>query len=278
MSLSIGLIHEGKIPSDSRVALTPKQCRFLKDHLSLEILVQHSPTRCYSDEEYLEFDIPVVEDVSAADILIGIKEVPVDQLIADKTYLFFSHTIKKQAHNRKLLKRMLEQKIRLIDYEVVVDDQGERLIAFGYYAGIVGAHNGMFAYANRNSLVLRRMHEFQHYEDIKAYYQTLNWPAIKVVVTGTGRVASGAVQVLLDMGLQQVSPQEYLSQQYNHPVFTQLGCKDYVARINDGGYDKMEFYASPELYHSTFGPYAEASDVFINGIYWGPQVAGFFHC
>jgi hypothetical protein len=276
MSLSIGLIHEGKIPSDSRVALTPKQCRFLKYHLSLEILVQHSPTRCYSDEEYLEYDIPVVEDVSAADILIGIKEVPIDQLIADKTYLFFSHTIKKQAHNRKLLRRILEQKIRLIDYEVVVDDQGERLIAFGYYAGLVGAHNGMFAYANRNGLVLRRMHEFQHYEDIKAYYQTLNWPAIKVVVTGTGRVATGAVQVLLDMGLCQVSPQEYLSQQYNYPVFTQLGCKDYVARISDGAYDKKEFYASPELYHSTFGPYAEVSDVFINGIYWDPKSPAFF--
>ena len=276
MSLSIGLIHEGKIPSDSRVALTPKQCRFLKDHLNLEILVQHSPTRCYSDQEYLDFGIPVVEDVTAADILIGIKEVPINQLIANKTYLFFSHTIKKQAHNRKLLQRILEQRIRLIDYEVIVDDQGERLIAFGYYAGLVGAHNGMFAYANRNGLVLKRMHEFQHYEDIKVYYQTLKWPALRAVVTGTGRVASGAVQVLLDMGLRKVSAEDYLSQAFDYPVFTQLGCKDYVARISDGGYDKKEFYTTPERYKSTFAPFAARTDVFINGIYWDPRSPAFF--
>ncbi len=276
MSLSIGLIHEGKIPSDSRVALTPQQCRFLIDRLGLEILVQYSPTRCYSDQEYLDLGIAVVEDVSAADILIGIKEVPVVQLIANKTYLFFSHTIKKQAHNRKLLQTVLEKNIRLIDYEVVVDDKGERLIAFGYYAGLVGAHNGMFSYGQRHGIEVKRMYEFPHYEDIKTYYPSLRWPALKVVVTGTGRVASGAVQVLLDMGLKQVSPQDYISQVFDHAVFTQLGCRDYVARISDGGYDKKEFYATPQLYQSTFRPFYEVSDIFINGIYWDPKSPAFF--
>ena len=91
----LGLIKEGKVPNDNRVALTPKQCKWLKEqHPNWNIIVEASPNRCYNDQEYSREGIELVTDISQADILLGIKEVPMDQLIAGKTYLFFSHTKK----------------------------------------------------------------------------------------------------------------------------------------------------------------------------------------
>ena len=276
MALSIGLIREGKIPSDSRVALTPKQCRYLIDQFNFEIIVQKSTTRSYSDSEFNDLGINLVEDVSSADILAGIKEVPIDQLIENKTYLFFSHTIKKQLYNRKLLQTILQKNIRMIDYEVITDEKGERLIAFGYYAGLVGAHNGMYAYAKRKGIEFKRMFEFLHYEDAVKYYKNIKWSPIKIVITGTGRVASGAVQVMKDMGFEQISAVDYLTKEFAAPVFTQLDSSQYVVRKSDGLFDKKEFYAHPELYQSCFAPFAKVSDIFINGIFWDDRSPAFF--
>lgn len=276
MSLSIGLIKEGKIPSDSRVALTPNQCRYLIDQMGFEVVVQRSDNRCYTDQEYLKVGIPLVDNIDNAHILVGIKEVPFDQLIENKTYFFFSHTIKKQPYNRKLLQTILQKNIKMIDYEVITDDRGERLIAFGYFAGLVGAHNGIYAFAKRNNLDFRRMYEFLHYEDAIEYYKTIQLPPIKIVVTGTGRVASGAVQVLKDLGIQQINQNEYLKNQYNFPVFTQLSAGDFVVKKDGGIYNKEEFYTYPELYESSFLPYTKVTDLMINGIFWDARSPAFF--
>ena len=209
--------------------------------------------------------------------LLGVKEVPIETLIPNKTYCFFSHTIKEQAYNRKLLLAILEKNIRLVDYEVLTNEKGKRLIAFGRFAGMVGAHNGILTYGQRTGAYdLIRMKDCHDYEEAKRHYRKLQLPPIKIVLTGTGRVGSGAAEVLLDMGIQQVEPEDFLNNLYNQPVFTQLECKHYAKRIDGSAFDKKEFYHHPEWFKSAFAPYAAVSDVMINGIYWDNNAPAFF--
>ncbi len=275
--LSIGIIKEGKIPADSRVPLTPKQCQIIKQQFGINVFIQSSPKRSYKDEEYLRHGVPVVEDVQHCSILMGVKEVPIDQLIPDKTYFFFSHTIKKQPHNRKLLQAILAKNIRLIDYEVLTDDNGNRLIAFGKFAGIVGAHNGLWTYAQRtNSFSVKRMKDLHDYAEGIAQYKGIKLPLIKIVLTGTGRVATGAKMFLQDIGIQEVNSEDYLSKTFNFPVFTQLDCSEYVERIDGSTYNKQDFYEFPEKYKSSFTPYTKVTNIMINGIYWDSRSPAFF--
>ena len=151
--MKVGIVREGKIKTDSRVPLTPKQCRYLLDKdRDLQIFVQPSPDRCFSNSEYLEQGISLAENLEMCDLLLGIKEVPISMLLPNKTYLFFSHTIKKQSYNRELLRSILQQKIRLIDYECLRDENGRRVIAFGRWAGIVGGHNAILTWGRRSRL------------------------------------------------------------------------------------------------------------------------------
>ena len=207
--IKIGIIREGKVPPDARAPLSPEQCVEIQQKWNVSIVVEPSPIRCFKDEEYTRLGIGLQDDLSDCDILLGVKEVPVQKLIPDKTYLFFSHTIKKQAYNRHLLQAILEKNIRLIDYETLTDERGDRLIAFGFYAGIVGAHNGIWAYGRRTGLFdLPRMCETHDYAAVKEAYKHIKWPPMRIVLTGGGRVASGAVRNLHDMGIQPVSLKE----------------------------------------------------------------------
>ncbi|MDX1479745.1 MAG: alanine dehydrogenase, partial [Saprospiraceae bacterium] len=199
--MKIGIIREGKSPPDSRTPLTPAQCRKLRAEHHLDMVVQSSEVRCFPDDDYRAADVPVVSSVGDCDVLLGVKEVPVDDLIAGKTYFFFSHTIKEQPYNRDLLRAILQRKIRLIDYEVLTDDQGMRLIAFGRFAGMVGAHNALWTYGRRTGTVsLPRMKDCHDYAAAREIYQDTSLPPCRVVLTGTGRVANGAAAVLDDMG------------------------------------------------------------------------------
>ncbi len=275
--MKIGIIREGKVPPDSRVPLTPKQCVFAMQDFQVDIVVEASPLRCYKDEEYEHEDITVTDNLNDCDVLLGVKEVPVGQLIPSKTYFFFSHTIKKQPYNRKLLWAVLEKNIRLIDYEVLKDKNDNRLIAFGRFAGMVGAHNALWTYAQRTSAYsLPRMKDFHDYHEAKEFYKTLKIPAVKVVLTGTGRVATGAADVLRDMGIQQVSPADFLEKTYDHPVFTQLSCQNYVARKDGKPFVKEDFYGHPNRYKSIFAPYYQVADIMVNGIFWDKGAPAFF--
>ncbi len=275
--ITIGLIKEGKIPPDSRVPLTPKQCAFIQQNYPVKILVEPSASRCYTNEEYTNEGIELAENLSKCTHLFGVKEVPVDQLIPDKTYFMFSHTIKKQSYNRKLLQTILKKNIRLVDYEVLTDDLGRRLIAFGFFAGIVGAHNAIYTYGNRTGLyVLKRMKDCYDYAEALSIYKELNLPPMKVVVTGNGRVATGAVKVLQDMNFRKAAPDEFLKKTFDEPAYTQLACIDYARRKDQKGFEKEHFYQHPELYESIFKPYTKVTDVMINGIYWDNRAPVFF--
>lgn len=275
--MKIGIIREGKVPPDSRVPLTPKQCKLIQSKFGIEIVVEHSSNRCFPDQAYLDEGINVVSTVEDCEILLGVKEVPIAQLIANKTYFFFSHTIKAQPYNQKLLQAILQKNIRLIDYEVLTDANGKRLIAFGKFAGMVGAHNALWTYGQRtNTFALPRMKDFFDYSEAVAFYKKIAFPPVKIVLTGTGRVGQGARLVLKDMGIEVVTPGAFLENQYEKAVFTQLKCRHYVARKIDGGFDQKEYYQHPDRYKSIFFPYSKVSDMMINGIYWDNVAPVFF--
>ncbi len=275
--MKIGIIREGKVPPDSRVPLAPSQCVFIMKNFPVEIVVEPSQVRCYRDEEYETAAVQLTAALEDCDLLMGIKEVPIDQLIPGKTYMFFSHTIKAQPYNRKLLQTILKKNIRLIDYEVLTDEHGERLIAFGRFAGMVGAHNALWTYGKRTGgFQLDRLKDLFDYAEAKARYKELKLPPIKIVVTGTGRVGSGAVEVLHDMGIREVKPADFLQYSYDEPVFTHLSSKHYVARIDGKAFDYNDFYNHPQYYKSAFEPYSKVADIFINGIFWNPNSPAFF--
>lgn len=164
--MKLGIIREGKVPPDSRAPLIPEQCAYVREHFGVDVRVEPMPTRCFGDHEYREAGVCLQDDLSDRDVLLGVKEVPVHMLMHNKTYLFFSHTIKKQPHNRKLLREVLAKGIRLIDYEALTDDHGKRLIAFGHFAGMVGAHNALWAYARRSgAFELPRLCELREYAE-----------------------------------------------------------------------------------------------------------------
>ena len=275
--LKIGLIREGKTPADSRVLLNPTQCAELIQNHPIEIVVQPSNHRCYTNEEYQSKNIPLAEDLTDCDYLMGIKEVPINQLVNNKAYFFFSHTIKEQAYNRSLLQSILAKNIQLIDYEVLKNEKSQRLIAFGKFAGMVGAHNALLTYGARTgSFKMKRMKDCFDYNEAKEGYQNLNFPPIRIVLTGNGRVANGAALVLKDMGIRQVTPIDYLYNKFDEIVFTQLACKDYVARKDGKAFELNNFFQNPKDYKSIFLPYAKSSDIMINGIYWDNNAPQFF--
>ena len=274
----IGLIKEGKVPSDNRVALSPKQCRYLLDQFpEWDIIVESSPNRCFKDREYQKEGIKVVDDISSADLLFGIKEVPKDQLISNKKYLFFSHTKKAQTFNKALFHVMMDKNITLIDYECLEHEDGQRLIGFGFFAGIVGAHNGIMAYGNRTKeFKLSRVKEVKDYMDLVHTYFGLKLPNIKIAITGSGRVAHGILEIMNLMDVQEVEPDEYTSRAYAYPVYVHLKGGDLYRHKTNNTYDRNDFHAHPENYHCLFNKYLKHTHILMNGIYWEPGIAPLF--
>jgi saccharopine dehydrogenase (NAD+, L-lysine forming) len=274
----IGLIREGKNPADNRVALTPAQCKWiLKNSNEISIAAQSSAVRCFSDKEYAMAGVEVKEDLGDCDILFGIKEIQLHELMQEKTYLFFSHTKKKQPHNRQLLQAILDKKITLIDYECLEHDDGQRIIGFGFFAGIVGAHNGMMAYGNRTGLYkLDRVYKQRSFRELIHTYFGLRLPNVKIAITGSGRVAHGILEIMNLMGIHEVEPEDYLRRRFSYPVYTQLkGADLYKSKIT-GKYSRSDFHAHPEKYDCRFLPYTEQTDILMNGVYWDKNVPRLF--
>jgi saccharopine dehydrogenase (NAD+, L-lysine forming) len=278
MKVKIGLIREGKVPPDNRVALIPSQCVYMNRLYPVEVTVEPSPIRCFSDDIYAHTEGVVLSaDLSDCDFLLGIKEVPIDRLMPHKTYFFFSHTIKKQPHNRTLLRAVLEKNITLIDYEVLTDAYGQRLIAFGKFAGMVGAHNGILGYALRTGAFhLPRMQDLESYAEARKVYADTHFTPLSIVVSGSGRVAKGAMEVLLDMGFRKVAPTDFLVEKFDRPVFCQIHPLDYVARKDGDPFDKQDFYKNPQDFKSTFAKFYRRADVFINCIFYDQRAPRFF--
>ena len=275
--LKIGLIREGKIPADNRVALTPAQCRWMLKNVDCSITVQPSPARSYTDKEFVRAGVEMSEDLASCDLLLGIKEVPADMLIPGKTYMFFSHTIKMQAHNKKLMQAMVKKSITLIDYECLRHKDGQRIIGFGFFAGVVGAHNGMMAYGERTkTFSLSRVYKQKDYSKLIHTYFGLKIPPVKVAVTGSGRVAHGILEIMNLMDIQEVEPDEYMEKEFEYPVYVHLKGGDLYRHKTTHSYNRDHFHAHPEEYDCLFENYCTHTDILMNGIYWDKDIPRLF--
>lgn len=275
---TIGIIREGKKPEDLRTPLSPKHCNELMQYFpGTTVKVQPSPYRCFSDHDYATAGIELSEDMTDCDILMGVKEVPVEQLIAGKTYFFFSHTIKKQAHNRNLLRAVLQKNIRLIDYETLVWDAGNRIIGFGRFAGIVGTHYAFLMWGKKHSsFYLKPAHQCRDYNELVEQYHELNLPPMRMVLCGDGRVAHGCIELLKKLKIHHVTPEEFLESEYHEPVYVHLRSEDYYTHRYGREWDKSYFYKHPEDHISVFKPYYQKADVLINGVFWKDGIPKFF--
>jgi saccharopine dehydrogenase (NAD+, L-lysine-forming) len=277
--IKIGIIKEGKSIPDTRVPLTPEQCKhILEEHKGeLSIIVQSSPTRCYSDEEYKVLGIPVVESVADCDILLGVKEVPIADLIPNKTYFYFSHTIKKQPYNKSLLQAMLANNIKMIDYETLTYDDGSRIIGFGFFAGVVGAHNGLLTYGKKhNSFHLTPAYLSKDKKEMMHQAAEVVLPPVRIVVTGSGKVANGIVDILHAWDIVSIEPQDFLDNTYNYPVYTHLKGHELYVNKDTGEYHRAEFHSQPEKYECLFHRYFDKTDILMHGIFWNPKIAPMF--
>jgi hypothetical protein len=273
-TIKLGIIREGKVPPDFRVPLTPKQCKAIETlYPHVKVQVQRSPIRTFKDSEYAEQGIELVDSLQDCDIIFGVKEVQIADLIPNKTFVFFSHTIKKQPYNRALLQAILAKKIRLIDYEVVKDKINKRIIGFGRYAGIVGCYNAFLTYGLKSgTFELKPAHLCQDRKEVEEELKKVILPNnFRVVLTGFGRVGHGAREILELLPIKEVTPEEYLSKQFDEPVYTQLEVEDYYGRLDGSEFVKKEFYSNPELFKSTFDRYVPLSDMYIPCHFWSSK-------
>ena len=268
--MKIGILREGKTPPDKRVALSPEQCvQVQKQYSDLDLVVQPSPIRRFVDSQYTDLGVIMQEDLADCDVIIGVKEVPEKDLIAYKTYFYFSHTIKEQPYNRSLLLKMLSLNIRMIDYETLTNANGKRLIGFGRYAGIVGCYNGFLAQGKRTrSYDLKPANLCDDRKEVESELTKIKLEPIKIVLTGSGRVGNGIIELINLIGIKEVSKEQFLNESFDQAVYVQLNTLDYNIRIDGSASSKSDFYANPHLYKSDFLKYANVAEMFIAGHYY----------
>ena len=269
--MKFAIIKERKNPPDRRVVFSPQTLAEARKRFpDAEFVIESSDIRVFSDEDYKKYGFEVKDDVSDADVMIGVKEVPVETLIPNKDYFFFSHTIKKQPYNRDLLRAILDKNIRLYDHETIVGPNGYRLIGFGRYAGLVGAYNGIRALGIRDGLFdLPKVETLADLQEVKSVLDTIKLPAVKILLSGTGKVAKGAKEILDHLGIKEVSDALYLTSEFTEPVYCRVDVMEYAKRKDGKVGERLEFYKDPSEYESNFMPYAKQTDFFIAGHFYG---------
>jgi saccharopine dehydrogenase (NAD+, L-lysine forming) len=275
-AMKIGIVKEGKVPIDKRVPLTPEQCAVLMQKYACEVVVQPSTIRAITDEEYVSAGVSLQEDLTDCDVLLGVKEVPVSDLIAEKTYFFFSHTYKQQPYNAKLLRTCVERNIRLIDYELLTKN-GRRVVAFGRFAGLVGAYSGLRGWGEKfDQFSLTPAFECHDLADMWSQFKGVTFPSdLRIVLTGKGRVANGAVETLEAAGISSCSPEEFLAGAPG-PVWTQLDAEEYYRKSNGEPYSKQDLYRDPTDFESAFMDYAAVATMYIAGHYYDARAPYIF--
>ena len=270
--MKIGIIKEYKNPPDKRVVFSPEKCvEVVKKYPEVKFLIERSDIRCFSDDEYESIGLEIVDDLSECDILIGVKEVPIEKLIVNKKYFFFSHTIKKQPYNKKLLQEILKKNIELYDHETIVDKSNNRLIGFGYYAGVIGAYNGFRAYGLKKKLFkIPKAIELKDRVEFNQTLKQIKIPNIKILLSGKGRVGSGTKEVLDFLKIKQVSTDEFVDKEFDEAVYTNIDVLDYNYS-NSIENSISNFYNFPEKFESTFSKFSSVADIYFAGHYHNPK-------
>lgn len=259
------------MPPDKRVPLSPQQClELIKTYPQLELVVQKSPIRCFSDDEYASLGITLVDSVYDCDVLMGVKEVLKSELIDNKTYFYFSHTIKSQPYNRELLQKMVQKNISMVDYETLKHSNGRRIIGFGRYAGVVGCYNGFLAYGKRTDRFhLKAANRCEDRVELESELNKVDLPNVKIIVSGNGRVGQGALEIIKLLKIKEVSKEEFKTQSFDEPVYVHLDFYDYNVRKDGSDFSNADFFSKPDLFQSSFMEYASCADIFIAGHYYG---------
>ena len=278
MSIKFAIIKERKNPPDRRVVFSPSKLKEAKAQFPEAFFkVESSDIRVFPDEAYKEAGFEVANDVSDCDVMIGVKEVPIDALISNKKYFFFSHTIKKQPYNRKLLQAVLEKDIELYDHETIVNTKGFRLIGFGHYAGIVGAYNGFRAWGlKHDSWSLPKAEPLPDQKALISELNKITLPNMKILLTGSGKVARGAQEMLDAMAIKKVSVEAYLNTSFNEPVYCNIDVLDYNKRKDGKVIDEFDFFDNPQDYISDFIRFTKVTDFFIAGHFYGNNAPVFY--
>ncbi len=278
MAIKFAIIKERKSPPDRRVVFSPKKCqKILETFPEASIKVESSDVRIFNDTSYLDEGIEVSTDISDCDVLLGVKEVPIAALIPNKKYFFFSHTIKQQPYNRALLQAVLKNKIELYDHETIVKENGARLIGFGRYAGLVGAYNTFRALGIRDDLFnLPKVESLVDFAEMKLELDKIKLPAIKIVLTGSGKVAKGAKEIVDHLNIEKVTVEEYLTKTYQKAVYCYIDVMDYNKKIDGGAFNKTEFFKDPIGYESNFMRFAKVSNMLIAGHFYGENAPYLF--
>ena len=270
--MKIGIIKEYKSPPDKRVVFSPVKCvETLQKFPQVEFFIEKSDIRCFSDSEYEEMGLKVVTDLSNCDVLIGVKEVPIEKLIDNKKYFFFSHTIKKQPYNKNLLQQIVKKNIELFDHETIVDKNNNRLIGFGYYAGVIGAYNGLRAYGLKNhTFSIPKAIDLKDRQEFNSILKSLSIPNMKILLTGKGRVGSGTKEVLDFLKIKEVSAHDFINETYSESVYVNIDVLDY--NYSDLIENTVSnFYNYPEKFRSTFSKFLSVSDIYFAGHYHNPK-------
>ncbi|WP_298501793.1 NAD(P)-dependent oxidoreductase [uncultured Maribacter sp.] len=269
--MKFGVIQERKNPPDRRVVLSPEACKeVISKFNDAKILVEPSSIRVFKDAEYANVGLPISTNMEECDVLIGVKEVPMESLIPNKKYFFFSHTIKKQPYNRELLRTMLQKNIEMYDHEVITNSKEQRVVAFGRYAGIVGAYNGFRAYGLKyNAFELPKAENLKDQEDLINHLRKIKLPNIKIMLTGKGRVGNGAKEMLDAMHITKVNVKEYLQDDFLEPVYCQIDASEYNKRKDGIRGNKADFFTNPEEYKTNFTRFTKVTDFYIAGHFYG---------
>lgn len=272
--MKIALIKETKVPIDNRVAFSPKQMAQLQnDYPEHQFVVQRSDVRSFADEEYREAGLSLVEKVEDCDILFGIKEAQIDTLIPNKHYIFFGHIAKMQAYNRPLLQAFINKGITFTDYEYMVDNAGIRVCAFGWWAGIVGVYYTLRGYGLRHKLFeLPKPDRRFTLDGLTLALKSIPLPAIKILVTGNGRVSQGAQHILDAIGAHRLTEEQFLSAETVSQLSYTVADVDKLVKRSDGeSFSWSHFTQHASSYESDFMRWGTAADILVCAHFWAPE-------
>jgi len=290
-TITLAVLREARI-DENRTPFSPTQISYLLNKFNnLKIIVQPSKRRCFKDKDYLKAGAQIIDNLSSADIIFGVKEVDISTLIKGKTYLFFSHTSKVRQHigqviknkaivyKKELLKEIIKKNITLIDYENVRDASGEgyRYLGFGRFAGIIGAYNTLNLYLKlNNKQLLPRAFEINNYKQVKKLINKQNFNKIKILLTGSGRASKGARELLKHANIKQVSINDYLKNKYDEAIFCNISAKKHVERKDGKVSSYKDYILNPHEYNSKVKNYLYNTDMLIACHYWDPKFPKLF--
>jgi saccharopine dehydrogenase (NAD+, L-lysine-forming) len=295
MTHTFGIRREDKNRWERRVPLTPDHLKELQTHDHITPIVQTSPIRAFTDQDFTSAGITVQEDLAQCPVIFAVKEIPLDFIEPDKTYIFFSHTIKGQKNNMPMLKKMMELGCTLIDYEKIVDAKGRRLVFFGYYAGLAGMVDSLWAFGQRMAwkgigTPFSKLQQMMHYknladakEHLKQIGDQIKKHGLHEVISplvigfaGYGNVSKGAQSILDVLPIEEIHPKqlEAIHENPSNTVIYKVVFKeeDIVEPIaSEHQFDLLDYYNNPHLYRSIFHNYIRRITILMNCIFWSDK-------